>query len=306
VADTLHLAVPERLAGERVDKVLAELLDLSRAQARALLDAGVRLDGLPARPSDRVHGGALVETPKPEVAHDLAAEPVDFGVIYEDPALIVVDKPAGLVVHPGSGHEQFTLAAGLLHRYPELEGVGAAGRWGLVHRLDRDTSGVLVVARTTASFERLNSDMARRRIRRIYTTLVHGRFTTPTGTIDAPIGRDPDRPTRRAVVVGGKAAVTHYEVVEEFAAADVSLLEVALATGRTHQIRVHMTAIDHPIVGDRVYSISTKAVESPRIFLHSHHLGLHHPGTGEELTFTSPMPSDLVGVLDSVRFPEDG
>jgi len=306
VADTLHLEVPERLAGQRVDKVLADLLDLSRAQARALLDAGVRLDGLPARPSDRVHLGAMVETPTPELASDLAAEPVDFGVIYEDPDLIVVDKPAGLVVHPGSGHERLTLAAGLLHRYPELEGVGAPGRWGLIHRLDRDTSGVLVVGRNAESFERLNSDMASRRIRRIYLALVHGRFATPTGTVDAPIGRDPDRPTRRAVVPGGKPAITHYEVAEEFAAADVSLLEVTLASGRTHQIRVHMTAIDHPIVGDRAYSTLNKAVESPRIFLHAHQVGLRHPASGKELTFISPMPSDLVGVLDLVRSPEDG
>jgi 23S rRNA pseudouridine1911/1915/1917 synthase len=306
VADTLHLAVPERLAGQRVDKVLADLLDLSRAQARALLEAGVRLDGSPARPSDRVQVGAMVETPTPERASDLAAEPVDFGVIYEDADLIVVDKPAGLVVHPGSGHERTTLAAGLLHRYPELEGVGEAGRWGLIHRLDRDTSGVLVVGRNAESFKRLNSDMARRRIRRSYTALVHGRFATPTGTIDAPIGRDPDRPTRRAVVAGGKPAVTHYEVVEEFASADVSLLEVTLATGRTHQIRVHMTAIDHPIVGDRVYSTLNKAVDSPRIFLHANQVGLRHPASGKELTFASPMPSDLVDVLDLVRSLEEG
>jgi 23S rRNA pseudouridine1911/1915/1917 synthase len=298
--------VPERLAGQRVDKVLADLLDLSRAEARALLDAGVRLDGSPARPSDRVHVGAMVEAPTPELASDLAAEPVDFGVIYEDPDLIVVDKPPGLVVHPGSGHERPTLAAGLLQLDPELEGVGEAGRWGLIHRLDRDTSGVLVVGRNAESFERLDSDMARRRIRRIYTTLVHGRFATPTGTVDAPIGRDPDRPTRRAVVVGGKPAVTHYEVVEEFVAADVSLLEVTLATGRTHQIRVHMTAIDHPIVGDRAYSSLNKAVESPRIFLHAHQVGLRHPASAKELIFTSPLPADLVGVLDLIRSPEEG
>ena len=306
MADTLHLEVPERLAGQRVDKVLADLLDLSRAEARALLDAGVRLDGSPARPSDRVHVGAMVEAPTPELASDLAAEPVDFGVIYEDPDLIVVDKPAGLVVHPGSGHKRPTLAAGLLHRYPELEGVGEAGRWGLIHRLDRDTSGVLVVGRNAESFETLDSDMARRRIRRIYTTLVHGRFATPTGTVDAPIGRDPDRPTRRAVVVGGKPAVTHYEVAKEFGAADVSLLEVTLATGRTHQIRVHMNAIDHPIVGDRAYSSLNKAVESPRIFLHAHQLGLRHPASGKMLTFKSPLPDDLVGVLESIRSPEEG
>ncbi len=306
MADTLDLEVPERLEGQRVDKVLADLLHLSRAQARALLDAGVLLDGAPARPSDRVRTGAVVVSPPPEVAIGLVAEPVDFGVIHEDPDIIVVDKPAGLVVHPGSGNERSTLAAGLLHRYPELEGVGAAGRWGLIHRLDRDTSGVLVVGRTAASYERLNSDMALRRIRRLYTTLVHGIFATPTGTIDAPIGRDPDRPTRRAVVPGGKPAVTHYEVVDEFTPADVSLLEVALVTGRTHQIRVHMTAIDHPVVGDKAYSSMNKAVESPRTFLHAQQVSLHHPGTEEELTFTSPLPSDLTEVLDFVRFAEEG
>jgi 23S rRNA pseudouridine1911/1915/1917 synthase len=306
VADTLDLEVPERLEGQRVDKVLADLLDLSRAQARALLDTGVLLDGSPARPSDRVHTGAVVVSPMPEVAIGLIAEPVDFRVIHEDPEMIVVDKPAGLVVHPGSGHERLTLAAGLLHRYPELEGVGAVGRWGLIHRLDRDTSGVLVVGRTASSFERLNSDMARRRIRRLYKTLVHGTFATPTGTIDAPIGRDPDRPTRRAVVPGGKPAVTHYEVIEELESADVSLLEVALGTGRTHQIRVHMTAIDHPIVGDKAYSSLNKAIESPRIFLHANQVSLHHPATGEEVTFTSPLPSDLAEVLDFVRSKEEG
>jgi len=306
VADTLDLEVPERLEGQRVDKVLADLLHLSRAQARALIDAGVLLDGAAARPSDRVRTGAVVVSPAPEVAIGLVAEPVDFGVIHEDPDMIVVDKPAGLVVHPGSGHERSTLAAGLLYRYPELAGVGQAGRWGLVHRLDRDTSGILLVGRTAASFERLNSDMARRRIRRLYTTLVHGTFATPTGTIDAPIGRDPDRPTRRAVVPGGKPAVTHYEVVEEFTPADVSLLEVALATGRTHQIRVHMTAIDHPIVGDKAYSSANKAVESPRIFLHAQRVSLHHPVTEEELTFTSQLPSDLTEVLDFVRSAEEG
>ena len=306
MAGTLNLEVPERLEGQRVDKVLADLLELSRAQARTLLEAGVLLDGSPARPSDRVHTGTVVETPIPEVATGLVAEPVEFGVIHEDPDLIIVDKPAGLVVHPGSGHERPTLAAGLLHRYPELEGVGAAGRWGMIHRLDRDTSGVLVVGRTAASFERLNAAMARRQIRRHYTTLVHGRFATPTGTVDAPIGRDPDRPTRRSVVPGGKPAVTHYEVVEEFAAADVSLLEVALATGRTHQIRVHMTAIDHAIVGDKAYTGPNKAVDSPRIFLHARMVGLDHPTTGEALAFTSPLPSDLAGVLDFVRSREDG
>ncbi len=303
--DTLKLEVPERLDGDRVDKVLADLLGVSRSHARALFDGGVLLDGAPARPSDRVHSGAIVESPPPTEVARLAAEPVDFDVIHEDSDVIVVDKPAGLVVHPGSGHQRPTLAAGLLHRYPELDGVGAAGRWGLIHRLDRDTSGLLVVARTALAFDQLSSDMAGRRIRRLYTALVHGRFATPTGTIDAPIGRDPTRPIRRAVVAGGKPAVTHYEVIEEYPAADVSLLEVALATGRTHQIRVHLTAIDHPVIGDKTYS-QLKAVDSPRIFLHAHLVSLHHPVTGEQMTFTSPLPDDLVGVLDGLATAEVG
>jgi 23S rRNA pseudouridine1911/1915/1917 synthase len=305
VADTLRLEVPERLDGDRVDRVLADLLGVSRAQARALLDAGVLLDGSPARPSDRAWTGAIVESPKPVAVIELRAEPVEFGVIHEDPSLIVVDKPAGLVVHPGAGGRQATLAAGLLHRYPELEGVGDPGRWGLVHRLDRDTSGVLLVARTNASFDVLRSELARRRIGRVYSTLVHGRFTTPTGTIDAPIGRDPARPTKRAVVVGGKPAVTHYEVVEEFPEADVTLLEVALETGRTHQIRVHMAAIDHPVIGDRVYSTLNQAVTSPRIFLHARTVRLRHPSTGDDVAYTAPLPPDLADVLGSLRTKAD-
>lgn len=303
--DTLKLEVPDRLDGDRVDRVLADLLEVSRSHARALFDAGVLLDGSPARPSDRVRAGAIVESPVPTEVARLSAEPVDFEVTYEDSDVIVVDKPAGLVVHPGSGHQGPTLAAGLLHRYPELDGVGAAGRWGLIHRLDRDTSGLLVVARTGLAFDRLSSDMAGRRIRRLYTALVHGRFATPTGTIDAPIGRDPTRPTRRAVVAGGKPAVTHYEVIEEYPAADVSLLEVALATGRTHQIRVHLTAIDHPVIGDKTYS-QLKAVDSPRIFLHAHLVSLDHPASREQMTFTSPLPSDLVAVLDALATAEVG
>lgn len=297
MADTLRLEVPERLDGDRVDKVLAELLAISRARARALLDAGVLLDGSPARPSDRARAGAVVETPEPAAVIQLRPEPVAFEVIHEDPALIVVDKPPGLVVHPGAGSSRATLAAGLLHRYPELEGIGDPGRWGLVHRLDRDTSGVLLVARTSESFAALRSDLADRRIGRIYQALVHGTFTTPTGTIEAPIGRDPARPTRRAVVAGGKPAVTHYEVVEEFPDADATLLELSLETGRTHQIRVHLTAIDHPIIGDRMYSTLNTAVTSPRIFLHAATVRLRHPSTGEKVTYTSPLPPDLTAVL---------
>jgi 23S rRNA pseudouridine1911/1915/1917 synthase len=301
VADALKLEIPDRLEGDRVDKALADLLDLSRARARALIDEGVLMDGAPARASDRVRAGAMLETPSPAEIGGLEPVAVEFDVVHEDQDLIVVDKPPGLVVHPGSGHRGPTLAAGLLHRYPELVGVGDGGRWGLVHRLDRDTSGLLLVGRTTHAFERLRADLAARRISRHYTTLVHGNFATPTGTIDAPIGADPSRPTRRAVVAGGKPAVTHYEVVEEFPMTALALLDVSLSTGRTHQIRVHLAAIDHPVVGDKTYSMVEGPEASRRIFLHAHHLGLTHPTTRDPVSFDSPLPSDLVTVLDSVR-----
>ncbi|MGH8952244.1 MAG: RluA family pseudouridine synthase [Acidimicrobiia bacterium] len=297
MAETLKLEVPERLEGDRIDKALADLLDLSRAQARLLLDAGVLVDGAPARPSDRVRAGAEIVSPVPVAVVEVRAEPVEFGVIHEDPNLIVVDKPPGLVVHPGAGRKDTTLAAGLLHRYPELEGVGTPGRWGLVHRLDRDTSGVLLVARTQAAYEQLSSDLKRRHIGRVYIALVHGSFATPTGTIDAPIGRDLARPTRRAVISGGKPAVTHYELIEAYPESDVSLLEVRLETGRTHQIRVHMAAIDHPVLGDRTYSTLNHPVKPPRIFLHARTVELNHPTSGEKVSYSAPLPTDLTGVL---------
>lgn len=306
MADALKLEIPPRLEGDRVDKALADLLGLSRAGARALVDQGVLIDGARARPGDRVRAGSLLEAPSPAEIRGLEPEAIEFEVVHEDQDLIVVDKPPGLVVHPGSGHRGPTLAAGLLHRYPELEGVGDTGRWGLIHRLDRDTSGLLLVGRTTPAFERLRADLAARRISRRYTTLVHGMFSTQTGTIDAPIGADPTRPTRRAVVAGGKPAVTHYEVVEELPLSGFSLLEVTLSTGRTHQIRVHLAAIDHPVVGDTTYSMLRGPAASRRIFLHAHRLGLTHPVTDEPITFESRLPTDLVEVLESVRRPAIG
>jgi 23S rRNA pseudouridine1911/1915/1917 synthase len=305
VADTLRFEVPEDLDGDRVDRVLASLFEVSRAQARALLDRGVLIDGSPARPSDRVHAGSVLTSPSPEAAADLQPEPVSFEVIHEDPALIVVNKPPGLVVHPGAGSGHGTLAAGLLHRYPELRGVGAPGRWGLVHRLDRDTSGVLLVARTAKAHARLSADLANRAIGRTYTALVHGAFSTQTGAIEAPIGRDPSRPTRRAVVPGGKPALTRYEVVAEYPETGLTLLDVTLETGRTHQIRVHMAAIDHPLVGDRTYSTVNTPIEVPRVFLHARRVDLQHPSTGDPVSFEADLPEDLARVLTDLEIRPD-
>jgi 23S rRNA pseudouridine1911/1915/1917 synthase len=295
--------IPSHLVGERADKVVAELAGVSRQVSRRLFAAGVTLDGEAVTPDRRVAGG-VIEFPRPEAGSSPPAVEVAFGVVYEDADLLVVDKPPGLVVHPGAGSPQPTLASGLLHRFPDLEGVGEPGRWGIVHRLDRGTSGLLVVARTQQALGRLQADLRQRRIHRAYLTLVHGVPSLPTGTVDAPIGRDPAHPTRQKVVAGGRPSRTHYRVVRSYAVA--ALLEVELETGRTHQIRAHMAAIDHPVVGDRAYSRRRDPVPVDRIFLHAHRLSFPHPRTGEEVSVESPLPPDLAAVLvDLARvYPE--
>ncbi len=215
--------------------------------------------------------------------------------------MIVVDKPAGIVVHPGTGRSRGTLAAGLIGRFPELAGVGASDRWGLVHRLDKDTSGVLLVARNETALELVDRGAAaagdRPRLRRTRGG-IHG--LSPTGTIEAPIGRDPSRPTRRAISHTGKHARTHYEVVRNYLESDVSLLSVALETGRTHQIRVHLAAIGHPVVGDLTYGATRKDIGAPRTFLHAARLTFINPGTGEPMSVEAPLPPDLESVLDDL------
>ncbi|MEE8375631.1 MAG: RluA family pseudouridine synthase [Acidimicrobiia bacterium] len=300
MANEITLEVPSELDGARVDKVLATMLGVSRAQARDLIDDGVSIDGAPARPADRVTEGSSITTPTPEEVVGLEAEEVEFEVLYEDDTVVVVDKPVGVVVHPGAGRSRGTLAAGLLYRYPEIEGVGSVDRWGLVHRLDKDTSGTLVVARTVLGYENLVGQLKRREITRVYICLVQGRFDAPTGTIEAPIGRDPNRPMRRAVVQGGKSATTHYEVDREYPEFGCSLLTVRLETGRTHQIRVHFLAVDHPVIGDKIYGAKTPKVISPRIFLHASRVEFGHPTTGERVSVDSPLPPDLRAVLDSL------
>lgn len=297
----LTRTVPDDLAGERVDRIVAVLGEMSRSVARTLVEAGeVTVAGVAVSPRRRLDAGDVVVFPAAPVAEALAAEPVEFGVVYEDPDLVVVDKPAGLVVHPGAGRRSATLAAGILHRYPRVEGVGAAGRWGLVHRLDRDTSGLMVVALSPAAHAGLTDQVGRRQVQREYLALVDGGFPVPTGTVDAPLGRDPGRPTRRRVDPGGRPARTHYAVEREYPAAGVTLLRVRLETGRTHQIRVHLAAIDHPLVGDRVYRPGPDRVPAPRIFLHACRLAFTHPISGRQLEFESPLPPDLAAVLASL------
>ena len=297
----LTFTVPADLEGERLDRALAVLLDVSRAVARGLVDSGVEVDGVISKPNTRVVAGMTIRTPaivKPAV---LLAEPMDLTALYEDDSLVVIDKPPGMVVHPGSGQTGGTLAAGLLYRYPELDGVGAADRWGLVHRLDKDTSGAILVARTQGAFETLSQQLRERKISREYLALVEGVLKPPTGTIDAPIGRDPNTPTRRAVIREGKHARTHYRLIENFDERDLAYVKVTLETGRTHQIRVHFAAIGHPVVGETSYGPRREAGLSPRIFLHAGELRFQHPAGGGEIVVTSPLPPDLAAVLASLE-----
>jgi 23S rRNA pseudouridine1911/1915/1917 synthase len=302
--------IPAALAGERVDRVVAILTGRSRAEVAELIAAGkVALSGrvVAVRHLHVVEGDRL-DVDAEEIG--LLSQPgltatasVEFGVVYVDEALIVVDKPAGLVVHPGAGHRDDTLASGLLSRFPDLAAAAAGGagdpsRPGIVHRLDKETSGLLVVARTPAAYASLVAQLAARTMGREYQALALGLFDNDAGVIEAPIGRSTRFPTKMAVHAGGRAARTRYGVVGRFRLPiAVSLVHLELDTGRTHQIRVHLAAIGHPIAGDSRYGGSVKDLPLGRPFLHAEALSLVHPVTGESMRFTSPLPSDLSACL---------
>ena len=291
--------VPESAAGERLDRYLASLPDVgSRGVAERLLAAGeVRVDGRELAKSYRLAGGEQIEFDPPERSADtLEPEPMDLRIAYEDEHLVVVDKPAGLVVHPAPGHATGTLVHGLLTR--EIAG-GDADRPGIVHRLDRDTSGLMVVARTEESYKRLQDLVRRRALERHYAALVVGRPRSRRGTIEAPIGRDRRDPMRQSLDTDTpREAVTHFELVELLPRH--SLLDVRLETGRTHQIRVHLTAIDLPVAGDHVYG-RAREVGLERQFLHAGRLAFPHPFTDERIETESPLPDDLDRALRAAR-----
>jgi 23S rRNA pseudouridine1911/1915/1917 synthase len=298
----IRAEVPEALAGERADKVVAALAGVSRTLARRLLEEGrATVDGAAVTPRERVAAGARVEAevPRPAV---LEPEAIAFEVRYDDEDLAVVDKPAGVVVHPGAGRSGAgTLAAGILQRWPGVRGVGEEGRWGIVHRLDQDTSGLLVVALSQAAWPPLRRMMARHEVERTYLALVHGIPQSATGTVDAPLGRDPRQRGRVRVEAAGREARTHYRCRATWPVRGLSLLELRLETGRTHQIRVHLAAIGHPIVADRRYGRDDAL--APRTFLHAARLKLAHPITGNEVVVESPLPSDLSEALARLGEP---
>ncbi len=241
----------------------------------------------------------IAEPPPPE---RLQPEDLPLVVPYQDDHVAVIEKPAGMVVHPGAGRRTGTLAAAVLHRWPQVEGVGDEGRWGIVHRLDVDTSGLMVVALDERSLQGLRRGLAQRRVMRGYAALVLGGDVPPSGTVDAPIGRDPRRPTRFRVDPEGRPARTHYRRLAVWP--DAALLEVNLETGRTHQIRVHVASIGHPVMGDAVYGAPPGP--SPRVWLHASRLGFDHPITGAPVRLRSRLPEDLLGVLEFLGEPLEG
>lgn len=302
------VVVPADLSGVRADRVIAEVLELPRSHVREIIDAGgATRGGVPVRPSDKLSADTslIVEVPTEDV--DLLPDPdVAFSVLYEDRDIVVVDKPIGLIVHPGSGKVMGTLANGLLSRYPEIEGVGQVDRWGIVHRLDRDTSGVMVVARTQGAYERLVEMMRSRTITRRYLAAVAGTFTNTTGTIDAPVGRDPENPTRMGITRSGRAAVTHYRRLAQWSDRQVALLSVTLETGRTHQIRVHMRAIEAPVLGDSAYGRRGVVGDPGRPWLHARQLSFKHPTDDSSVDIISELPADLCHSLDELGSPDMG
>ena len=298
----IHEEIPPALAGERLDRIVALITDASRSDAAALVAAGgAHVDGkLVTSGKLRVQLGQVIdvdETKLPITELPAADPTVVYSVVYEDEHVIVVDKPAGLVVHPGAGNPSGTLVNGLLARYPELDGIGEPHRPGIVHRLDIGTSGLIVVARSVRAYHSLVYALAQREVTRVYRTLVWGHLANASGVIDAPIGRDHRDPMRMAVVVDGKSARTRYRVLAAYGTpAEASGLECRLESGRTHQIRVHLAAIGHPVVGDGTYGGIRHGIATPRPFLHAAELAFVHPISGESLAFVSPLPDDLSAV----------
>jgi 23S rRNA pseudouridine1911/1915/1917 synthase len=300
-----RVPVPDGLDGERLDSALARLFGLSRARAAELIsDGSVLVGGRPAAKSDRVPAGEWLDVTLPPAS---AVQPPPEAVpglvvVYEDADIVVVDKPPGVAAHPTPGWTGPTVLQGLLAAGHSLATSGAAERQGIVHRLDATTSGLMVLAKSERAYSALKRAFRDREVGKVYHALVQGHPDPLRGTVDAPIGRHPSGDGRFAVVAGGRPSVTHYDTLEAFRAA--SLAEIVLETGRTHQIRVHMAAIRHPCVGDRLYGadpVLAAHLGLTRQWLHAVRLGFAHPGDGRRVEFTSEYPADLAHALDVLR-----
>jgi 23S rRNA pseudouridine1911/1915/1917 synthase len=296
---SVKLTVPAGCAGLRLDQALAQLLpEYSRSRLALWIKAGqATLDGRAVQPRQKVRGGEAIEV-VPSVGPDTLAhraEDIPLDIVFEDASLLVINKPAGLVVHPGSGNWHGTLLNALLRHAPALSGIPRAG---IVHRLDKDTSGLLVVARTLPAQADLVRQLQARSVKREYLAVAHGRIARD-GKVDAPIGRHPVKRTKMAVVARGRQAVTRYQVLERYA--NTTLLRCRLETGRTHQIRVHLSSLGHPLVGDPAYGKRNSGIAFPRQALHAERLGLLHPKSRKEMSWQTEPPTDLQELIAELR-----
>ncbi len=306
----LTLTIPDNLGGTRLDQALAKLLpDFSRTQIQEWIkNALITVDNKHLKAKDLVLGGEeIIINAARKVQPTWEAQPIELAVVYEDDALLVINKPVGMVVHPAAGNLDNTLLNALLHHVPDLLNLPRAG---IIHRLDKDTSGLLVIAKTHAALMDLSKQMKARSISRIYQAVVNGTLLSG-GTVDEPIGRHPIQRKRMTVIETGKPAVTHYRVVEKYR--DHTRIKVQLETGRTHQIRVHMTHIRHPLLGDQIYGgrlqlprgASPELIEQLRKFkrqaLHASELGLIHPVTKKEMSWQAPLPDDMQNLIKVLR-----
>jgi 23S rRNA pseudouridine1911/1915/1917 synthase len=300
-------------AGERLDRYVADSLpEISRSQVQRMIrDGAVTIDGQAAKPSQRLVGGQVVRVSlAEEKPYELLPWPIPLSVVYEDPDCVVIDKPPGLVVHPATSHQQDTLVNALLARYPELAQMADPStemgrRPGIVHRLDKDTSGLIVVARSPAARKMLQRQFRERSVEKVYLALLYGRLSSTAGSIYAPMGRDPRNRQRMAVVAEGRTAETSY-VVRAFLMqrnrSDLyTLIEARLITGRTHQIRVHLAYVGHPVVGDAVYGRRKQPLACPRQFLHACSLSFARPSDGRRICLESSLPEDLAAVLSQLE-----
>ncbi|MBG01352.1 MAG: RNA pseudouridine synthase [Acidimicrobiaceae bacterium] len=300
-------SVPDALNGERIDRVVSFITGASRSViAQCIKDGDVRRNGRKVnKGSEKVASGDQIVIYSASMFGSAEVKPdpeIQVPIVYEDEHFVVIDKPSGLVVHPAASQKNRTMANGLLSLYPEIASVGEPERPGIVHRLDKGTSGLLVAALSNESYLSLTAQLQHRTIERIYTALIIGSLEAEKGIVDAPLGRDPKNPVRRAVISNGKEARTRYEVIERFESPEYyTLVKCELETGRTHQIRAHFSAIGHPIAGDTLYGASNTPKYLSRPFLHSCSLAFQHPISAELLRFTSEIPEELQKILDMVQ-----
>lgn len=301
--ELMEWQVEEIHAGDRIDKYMADSLteDVSRSQVQQWIKDGlVRVNGSPVKANFRLSAADRIEMAAPQIIDaEIVPEPIPLNVVYEDQDVIVVDKPRGMVVHPAPGHASGTLVNALMYHCGDLSGINGERRPGIVHRIDKDTSGLLMAAKNDKAHLSLSAQLKDHSVTRRYIAIVHGRLEHDQGTVDAPIGRDlKDRKLFAVNTKNGKRAVTHFRVMERFAA--YTMLELQLETGRTHQIRVHMLFIGHPLVGDPVYG-RNKGVAMDGQALHAAVLGFMHPSSGKYMEFESPIPQEMVRVTEIIK-----